>query len=174
MTTWITRAVIALALIGLGATLESLRAQSQAQPTINGPFRHIGFVVRDVDRAAAQFAGVFGATYSPLHTVDKMVFPADFKGDRKTAIRTTEVRTNGFEFHLLQPIGGASSWHDHLEKYGDGSLHHISFGVVDLAGTVAALQKLGGTVTVGGADSFFAYLQMPQVPFTIELEKVAK
>jgi hypothetical protein len=170
------RAITAIALIGwgvvLGATLTSLRAQTAA-PTIKGSFRHIGFVVTDVDASAAKFAGVFGAAYTPVHSIDKLVFPPDFKGDRRTAIRTTEVRTNGLEFHLLQPIGGASSWQDHLGKYGNGSLHHISFGVTDLAGTVAALKKVGGTVTVGGADSFFAYLEFPQVPFAIELEKVS-
>jgi len=41
-----------------------------------------------------------------------------------------------------------------------------------LAGTVAALQKLGGRLTAGAADSFFAYLEFPNLPFTIELEKV--
>jgi hypothetical protein len=169
------RAVVALALVATGAGLESLRTRAQTtSPTINGSFRHLGFVVRDIDQAAGRFAGVFGASYNPVHEAGGLVYPDDFTGDRKTVIRTTEVRTNGFEFHLLQPIGGASSWHDHLEKYGDGSLQHISFGVVDLAGTVKALEKLGGKVTTGRGDSFFAYVALPQVPFSIELEKIPR
>ncbi len=167
---------VALALVATGAGLQSLRthAQTTKPPTINGPFRHLGFVVRDIDEAAARFARVYGATYPPVHTAGGIVYPDDFKGDRNTVIRTTEVRTNGFEFHLLQPIGGASSWRDHLEKYGDSSLQHISFGVADLAGTVKALELLGGKVTTGRADSFFAYVSLPQVPFSIELEKIPR
>jgi hypothetical protein len=168
------RAAYALALITFGAWLQSIRAQAPPQtvPTINGTFRHLGFVVRDINEAAPRFSRVFNATYPPIHGAGGIVFPPDFTGDRNTSIRTTEIRTNGVEMHLLQPIGGASSWRDHLEKHGDGSLQHISFGVVDLAGTVEALRKLGGKVTTGGGDSFFAYLEFPQLPFTIELEKV--
>ena len=48
----------------------------------------------------------------------------------------------------------------------------MSFGVKDIAGTVAALQKLGGHLTTGGGDTFFAYVELPGLPFTIELERV--
>lgn len=87
-------------------------------------------------------------------------------------MRTTEIRTNGVEIHLLEPTGGKSPWRDGLERHGDGSVQHLSFGVKDLAGTVKALQKLGGRLTTGSGDSFFAYLEFPNLPFTVELEKV--
>lgn len=166
----IRRIVCALVLMAAGAALQAAHAQTR-QPTFDGTFRHIGFVVRDVEQAAKDYARLLGSDASPIHTVDRMVWPDDFQGDRKTAIKTTELRGHALEVHLLQPIGGASPWQDHLKQYGE-SLQHISFGVRDLKGAVTLLQGMGGRVTNGGADSFYAYLEFPQLPFTIELEKV--
>lgn len=174
-TTWIARLVGGVLLVALGAGLESLRAQRtpSSAPTFDGAFRHIGFVVKDVDASARHFAQAFGATYSPIHAVvPPGPVPAGYPGDPKAGVRTTEIRTNGVEIHLLEPTGGKSPWRDGLERHGDGSVQHISFGVKDLAGTVAALQKLGGRLTTGSGSSFFAYLEFPNLPFTIELEKV--
>lgn len=170
-TKWAARAIAAVALMGLGAGLESLRAQKTQ--TFDGTFRHVGFVVKDVDASARQFAQVFGATYAPIHIAQPPgPVPKGYPGDPKAGVRTTEIRTNGVELHLLEPFGGRSPWRDGLERHGDGSVQHISFGVKDLAGTVATLEKMGGHLTTGAGDSFFAYLEFPNLPFTIELEKV--
>ena len=170
MTRWILRAAGALALVALGAGLQSLRAQGAS--TFNGTFRHVGIVVKDVDTSARHFGQIFGVPYAPIHVAAPGAPPKGYPGDPKAGVRTTEIKTNGVEIHLLQPTGGKSPWRDGLERHGDGSIQHISFGVQDLAGTVAALQKLGGRLTAGAADSFFAYLEFPNLPFTIELEKV--
>jgi methylmalonyl-CoA/ethylmalonyl-CoA epimerase len=166
----LTRLVAATTLVLTGAALHALYAQATA-PALDLSFRHIGFVVHDAERAHKDFTRILGATSSPLHTVKGMVWPAAFTGDRNTAIKTTEMRGHGLEIHLLQPIGGASPWRDHLEQHGD-SLQHISFGVRDLQGTVRLLQQLGGRVTTGGADTFYAYMKFDSLPFTIELEKI--
>src|SRR5688572_10613794 len=100
----------ACVLVCAGAGLHALYAQT-SPATLT--FRHIGFVVRDVDQAQKEYARLLGMAASPVHTADRMVYPADFTGDRKTAIRTTELRGHGLEVHLLQPIGGASPWQDH-------------------------------------------------------------
>ncbi len=173
--TWTARLTGALALVGLGigvgVRLEAARAQRT--PTFPGTFRHIGFVVQDVDASARHFAEAFGATYSPVHAVvPPTPVPAGYPGDPKAGVRTTEITTNGVEFHLLEPTGGKSPWRDGLERHGDGSVQHISFGVKDISAAVTALQALGGRLTTGGPVAFFAYLEMPNLPFTIELEKV--
>ena len=169
---WTARIIGALALVALGAWLQDLRAQRAG--TIDGYFRHIGFVVKDVDTSAKEFARVLGAEYNPIHGTDPgvIVWPKDSSSDRKSGVRTTELKSNGLEIHLLEPTGGASPWRKTLEARGDGALQHISFGVKNLAGTVAALQKLGGRVVVGAGDSFFAYVEFPNLPFIVELEKV--
>ena len=168
---WTARLAAALVLVGLGAGLESLCAQRTQ--TFDGTFRHVGFVVTDVDASARRFADAFGAAYTPVHSVvPPTPVPAGYPGDPKAGVRTTEIRTNGVEIHLLEPTGGRSPWRDGLERHGDGSLQHISFGVKDLDRAVAALQALGGRLTTGGPGTFFAYLEMPNLPFTIELEKV--
>ncbi|MGE0394850.1 MAG: VOC family protein [Vicinamibacterales bacterium] len=168
---WIARLLGGVLLVALGAGLESLRAQRAS--TFDGTFRHIGFVVKDVDASARHFAQAFGATYSPIHAVVAPgPVPRGYDGDPKAGVRTTEIRTNGVEIHLLEPTGGKSPWRDGLERHGDGSVQHLSFGVKDLAGSVTALQKLGGQLTAGAGDGFFAYLEFPNLPFTVELEKV--
>ncbi|MEQ1897640.1 MAG: VOC family protein [Vicinamibacterales bacterium] len=171
MTNWILRTAGAVALVALGAGLQSLRAQSAG--TFTGSFRHVGFVVKDVDASAPVFARAFGVAHTPIHGITAPPPPKGYPGDPKAGVRTTEIRTaNNLEIHLLEPTGGKSPWRDGLERHGDGTVQHISFGVTDLAAAVGALEKLGGRLTAGAADSFFAYVELPQLPFTIELEKV--
>ena len=171
MARWIPRAACALMLVALGAWLQSLRAQPAG--TFTGHFRHVGIVVKDVDASARVFARAFGIAHSPIHSIVAPPAPKGYPGDPKAGVRTTEIRTaNNLEIHLLEPTGGKSPWRDGLERSGDGSVQHISFGVTDLAAAVGALEKLGGRLTAGAADSFFAYVELPQLPFTIELEKV--
>ncbi len=173
MARWLPRAVGALMLVALGAWLQSLRAQPTG--TFTGHFRHVGIVVNDVDASARVFARAFGVAHTPVHSIVAPPSPKGYPGDPKAGVRTTEIRTaNNLEIHLLQPTGGKSPWRDGLERFGDGSVQHISFGVTDLAAAVGALEKLGGRLTAGAADSFFAYVELPQLPFTIEFEKVPR
>lgn len=173
MTRWLVRAAAAVVLMGTGAALHAVYAQPAA--TFPGTFRHIGFVVKDADAAAAAFTRAFGVTAPPVRSLTGIdAWPDGFTGDRRAGVRTTEIRANGVEMHVLQPLGGKSPWRDDLDRDGDGALQHVSFGVTDLAGAVAALQKLGGTVTAGNPASFFAYVRLPGLPFAIELEKTAR
>jgi len=149
-----------------------LRAEPTA--TLDGYFRHIGIVVRDVDQASKDFATIFGTIPTPIHTAGQPALPKDYRGDPNAFVRTTELRTNNVEIHLLEPQGGASPWRNGLDKHGDRSVQHISFGVTDLRRAISSLEKVGGHVTSGGSDSIYAYIEFPQLPFTIELEKVAK
>src|SRR6185295_8199817 len=107
---WIARIIGALALVALGAWLQNVRAQRA--PTFDGYFRHIGFVVKDVDKTAEVFGRIFGAGYTPIHSTDPkvIVWPKDSASDRNSGVRTTEMKTNSVEIHLLQPTGGASPW----------------------------------------------------------------
>lgn len=169
--TWTTRLLAATLLLAAGAGLEHTRAQHRQ--TFDGTFRHIGIVVKDVDASAKRVGDVFGASYPAIHAVvPPTPVPKGYPGDPKAGVRTTEIKTNGVEIHLLEPTGGKSPWRDGLERHGDGSLQHVSFGVKDIAGTVRALEALGGHVTTGGSDAFFAYVELPGLPFTIELERV--
>ena len=128
--------------------------------------------MKDVDKAVKAYSAIFGATAPPIHTAGQLQLPKDYQGDPKAFVKTTELRTNSVEIHLLEPVGGISPWRDGLDKYGDGSLQHISFGVTDLPGTIEALRKVGGTLVSGGPTSIYAYMRFQQLPFIIELEKV--
>jgi hypothetical protein len=84
-------------------------------------------------------------------------------------VRTSEIKLNGFEVHLMQAMGGASPWRDHREKYGEGSLEHVAFAVKDVPAVASALMAKGGKLLVGKPDAGFCYIQMPDLPFIIEM-----
>ncbi len=143
-----------------------------------GPFadarvEHAGIVVADVDRAARAYAELFGI--DPVAPADfrGIAYPPDFRGDREAHPRYAMLRLTGASLELLQPVGGASPWREHLEQYGD-SLHHICFGVRDVAVAAAHLQSLGGQLELGGGpDSTYAYVNFREpLGFTIELSRL--
>ena len=124
--------------------------------------------MRDVDESIKAWDAVLQAGHTPVREIKQLPFPPSSKADRDTVIRTAEILLNGAELHLLQPIGGANPWRDHLEKHGEGSLQHLAFRTTDVKGTVGALLAMGGTLILG-SDVSSAHIEMPQLPFTIEL-----
>ena len=164
------RTTLVVMLVALGMLLEHVRAQGNG-PLADAQFNHLGFVVRDVDESIKAWNAALQADHTPVHEVANLPWPASSPYNRKTVVRTTEIPLPGAEFHLLQPIGGANNWREHLEKYGEGCLEHVSFRTKDVKGTADALVKMGGTLILGENDSM-AYIQMPQLPFKIELNRM--
>ena len=114
------------------------------------PIDHVGIVVRNIDAVAKAYADVFGLPVPAVQEEQGIVFPADFTGDREASVKTALLALNGVSVELIQPMGGASPWRDHLDKYGE-SMHHISYhGLPDAyAAALKAIDK-GGQVVVGG------------------------
>ena len=114
------------------------------------PIDHVGIVVRDIDAVAKAYADVFGLPVPAVQEEQGIVFPADFTGDREASVKTALLALNGVSVELIQPMGGASPWRDHLDKYGE-SMHHISYhGLPDAYAAASKAIDKGGQVVVGG------------------------
>jgi len=147
----------------------SVPAQAQQAPAIGAtkvfdvPIDHVGMIVRDIDKSARAYADAFGLPVPAIQTQTGLVFPADYRGDRKASTKTASFQLTGVSFTLVQPVGGASPWRDHLDKYGEG-LHHIALhGVKDVAGSVAEAVALGGKQVTGGPGSTTASVDLREL-----------
>lgn len=145
--------------------------QAQVLERFNGAFKHVAFVVRDVQQSAKVYADVFGVDVPQIRNINGIVYPSGYRGDRKAGIKLANLMLNGLQLDLLEPVGGSSPWRDFLDEHGEG-LHHISFGVTGLRNQVAVLERKGGRLTLGEPGvSGYAYVDMkPFLPFTLELE----
>jgi catechol 2,3-dioxygenase-like lactoylglutathione lyase family enzyme len=145
-----------------------LAAQSQA-PLAGGAVAHVGVVVRDVERAAREYADLFGVPVPVVRDVPAPPFPQGTTGDRRAHPRVAHLQLANTAIELLEPVGGSSPWRDHLDRYGE-SLHHIAFTVPDVPASVDALVKAGGAHVLGDATYVAAYVDMrPVLGFTVEL-----
>lgn len=52
------------------------------------------------------------------------------------------IRMGQVVLEFLEPVGGETSWSEHLEKYGEG-VQHLGFQVTDLDRTIQSLERLG-------------------------------
>ena len=66
------------------------------------------------------------------------------------AMRLGWQRHGSVPFEWIEPRKGPSSYHEHLDKYGEG-FHHIAFNVADMDGAIAEWKQLGYLVSMGGA-----------------------
>lgn len=171
------RTVLTLAIgiiVGYAAASQNLRAQAPAK--WGGTFTHVGLIVPDVDKAAKDFAAIFGLEPKTPAAFPGMVYPVDYNGDPKAHPKVTSYRVGeNLTVELLQPMGGKSPWRDFLESTGGvGGLHHLAFSAKGIDGYMAALKEKGGVIEFGGSASVtpqnYAYVNMrPKLGFTIEL-----
>jgi methylmalonyl-CoA/ethylmalonyl-CoA epimerase len=163
--------------IGLVCAAASIAAPVAAQEAGSAnpkladiPIHHVGVLVRDLDKAAKAYAELLGVPVPAAKMQTGVTFPADYKGDRKAHLKTAFFQLNGVGVEMSQPMGGASPWREHLEKYGEG-LHHIALhGVPDVAAATALAVSKGGKQIVGGPGSKMTAVDLrPLLGFTLEL-----
>lgn len=170
----LTNATFVVLLVGFGMAIEHARAAARS-PLPEAPISHLGFVVKDIDKAVRQWGEDLQGAYPPIHSIGepggrvRLKWPEGYKTDPNSYVRTTEIQMKGFEIHLMQPLGSANVWKEHLDRYGDGSLEHIAFQTKDVDGMVEALTRMGGKVRLGGKGAGMAYIQMPSLPFMLEI-----
>jgi len=140
-------------LVAVGVALPLSAEQGADGKVADIPIDHVGIVVRDIDAVAQAYADVFGVDVPAVQEEQNITFPADFDGDRDASVKTALIPLNGVSVELLQPVGGASPWRDHLDKYGEG-MHHISYhGLADAHAAAAKAIEKGGKVVVGGPEA---------------------
>jgi len=103
------------------------------------PIDQIGYVVRDVDAAIAQFEPIFGKFEVAQYDLEDV----DYRGRKASCTLKIAIAKSGdTEIELIEVVGGDAYHNEFLERGGDGP-HHIRFTVDNLADTQAELEAHG-------------------------------
>ncbi len=97
---------------------------------------HVAVLVRSTDDALRFYRDHLGLT---VHSSEEIPTPP---------VRLTYLDAGNAFVQLVEPLEGDSDLAKWLEAHGEG-LHHICFGVDDVAGAVSALSDDGSPVVLG-------------------------
>ena len=167
--------VVMFAILGVIATVQQLRGQTPA-PLADSTFAHIGIVVHDVEKTAKMFADVYGVTPPAMARIYDnngmgIPFPPGVVGNKAAKGKLMQFTVGNVRVELIEPVDGPTAWTDHLQKFGQG-VHHLSFGVKDIDGTIRGLEARGGKWVMGAGGMSFAYVDMKeQLGYTVEVNR---
>ena len=122
--------------------------------------RHIGLIVRDIDKAIAHFQSLGIGPFEPLKVI---ITRREVQGKPvtidsvKVKVRTAQM--GDMQLELIEPDEGKSPWREFLETRGDG-IEHLGFFVDDIDRETARMEEKGfkilrrGWFQNGGGNSF--------------------
>lgn len=129
----------------LGLTVEPPAAKAEA----NGlQVTQYAFVARDLERVSAYWErlGFPAMTYSKPET-SELVYrgkPGAF------SMRLGWQRHTKVPFEWIQALSGPSTYHEHLDKQGEG-FHHLAFNVREMDAAIRQWESWGFPLSMGGA-----------------------
>jgi Lactoylglutathione lyase and related lyases len=97
---------------------------------------HVAILVRSTDAALRYYEGKLGL---PVYSSEEIASPH---------VRLTYLDAGNAFLQLVEPLDPTSALGAWLDEHGEG-LHHICFGVDDVAGAVSALSDDGSPVVLG-------------------------
>jgi methylmalonyl-CoA/ethylmalonyl-CoA epimerase len=97
---------------------------------------HVAVLVRDTDEALRFYSGRLGL---PVASSEEITSPH---------VRLTYLDAGNAYIQLVEPLTGNTPLTDWLDEHGEG-LHHICFGVDDVAGAVGELNDPGEAISFG-------------------------
>ena len=150
----------------LGAALAAGVVRGQAANPIDGPFTHVGIVVRDIEASSRIYGDALGVEVPPPVLAEGVPVPPG-RG-AATAVKRTNLVKNNVRIELVEPVGATGPWHEFLNERGEG-VHHLGFTVEDVEAAVAFLQDKRGQWVLGAEGVDFAYVDMPP-EFGVTLE----
>ena len=122
-------------------------------PVTLPPLAHVGIVVADLERAAADYERRWGVTTDQV--VDMALDDARLRGTpAPTAARYTFISTGASQIELIQPLGAPSPYTEFLEANGGDGVHHLAYVVDDIDPFLEYLREAGDPVDVGFTTSF--------------------
>jgi catechol 2,3-dioxygenase-like lactoylglutathione lyase family enzyme len=148
-------------------------AQAPAREGFGGlEVTQIAFVVRDADAAARSWGALLGVEVPAAIVTDPLeqAHTAYRGAPTEARAKLAFVRLKNLTIELIEPIGGPSTWQEHLDAHGE-SVHHIAFNVADLPASIARAEQHGGTKVQSGdfTGGSYTYLDMP-APFNVMIE----
>jgi len=97
---------------------------------------HVAVLVRDTDEALRFYSGRLGLAVTSSEEIPT------------PHVRLTYLDAGNAYIQLVQPLSGDSPLTVWLDEHGEG-LHHICFGVDDVAGSVGELSDPGAEISMG-------------------------
>jgi hypothetical protein len=133
----------------------------------------VGIVVRDIEAKASAWAQLLGLPVPEIIVTDPMdVAHTEYQGKPSTAqAKLAFLHMGEVDLELIEPIGGPSTWQDHLDAHGD-SVHHIAFHVRGMQEKLTYLFEKGIPLVQRGdyAGGRYAYVDsVPQLGVIVEL-----
>jgi len=112
---------------------------------------HIGLIVRDIGKSAAEYARVFGIKVPPIgETSGRDKTGMLYRGKPSDArAKLCHIPMGHIQTELIQPLGAPSVWKEFLDGSGEG-FHHIAVVVADSEAEAAALEEAGFPVVQKG------------------------
>jgi methylmalonyl-CoA/ethylmalonyl-CoA epimerase len=96
---------------------------------------HVGIAVRDLDAAVDLYTSIFGLTVTGRETNEA-------QGVREAMLHVADGPAGSSYVQLLEPLGPDTPVGRFLATRGEG-VHHIGYGVEDVAAALAALREQG-------------------------------
>jgi catechol 2,3-dioxygenase-like lactoylglutathione lyase family enzyme len=131
--------------------------------TVSGPVVQLAWVTGDIDATERLVAGRFGVR--SWTRIPDVVFGPDTTTFRGAPVTLTQHVSLGYsgdlQLELIQPVDDAGFYREFLDAHGT-RLHHVCFGVDDLAAACAAAEAAGSPVLLRGSmmdgEIEFAYV----------------
>ena len=128
-------------------------------------FRHVGVVVRDLEKAVEYYKSLGIAKFASESLIDSSKI-ADFQTYGKTPVppvrdRILNARIGPITYEIIQPTGDTPN-RRFLDSHGEG-ISHICFAVDNVQQEVAKLVARGATVVMTGMGGRFAYVDTGKV-----------
>lgn len=104
----------------------------------------VAVVVKNIEQAAQAYAKVFNQPVpEPRLTGPEAETHIRYKGQPTDArAKLAFFKFGNLSVELIEPVGGPSTWQEHLDTRGEG-VHHIAFRVPDMEESLAHLNAQG-------------------------------
>jgi methylmalonyl-CoA/ethylmalonyl-CoA epimerase len=128
-------------------------------------FRHVGIVVKDLEKAVEYYRSLGIAKFASESVIDSSKI-ADFQTYGKTPVppvrdRLMNAQIGPITYEFIQPTGDTPN-RRFLDSHGEG-ISHICFAVDNVQQEVAKLVARGATVVMTGMGGRFAYVDTGKV-----------
>ena len=128
------------------------------------PLRHIGIVVKDIDKTTQFLSSIWGigpwqpqeisigkdnvTTGEPLGQNKVQANKDNIIVGEPCRLKEAHAKLGPIVLELIQPIEGKSVWSEFLKAHGEG-LHHIAFSVSNWKEMASKLQEHGDRIVAG-------------------------
>jgi catechol 2,3-dioxygenase-like lactoylglutathione lyase family enzyme len=104
----------------------------------------VGIVVRDIEATARAWADILAVPMPEIELTDAFDRAhTEYQGQTSTArAKLAFLPLGQVDVELIEPIGGPSTWKEHLDTHGEG-LHHIAFRLKGMSERLAYLDSKG-------------------------------